>query len=238
MDVENTDSSTGGEGNEEKEKVTFTPEQQAVFDREIGKKTWAMREKEREAEELRQKLAEFESAKEQEQRPVVPDEPDPLDEDYEARQREREQQVAAAARYDERQKVLTEQRERAEQEKQQKAQQAQAEKVQVYTKRAGELGVTVDELQEAGNMVAQSGIAEDVADMIISDDKGPLITKALASDINKLVEFSRMTPIQQAIEVNRIKSAVLPQSSAPDPFDVPNGSGVKGQRGPKGATYE
>lgn len=124
MDVENTDSSTGSEGNEEKEKVTFTPEQQAVFDREIGKKTWAMREKEREAEELRQKLAEFESAKEQEQRPVVPDEPDPLDEDYEARQREREQQVAAAARYDERQKVLTEQRERAEQEKQQKAQQA------------------------------------------------------------------------------------------------------------------
>mgnify|MGYP000406052172 CR=1 FL=1 len=74
-----TDSDPPPDTAETQEKqITFSEEQQRIFDEAVGKKVFKLREKEREAEALKKQLEEIQARLPQETRPVVPDLPDPF----------------------------------------------------------------------------------------------------------------------------------------------------------------
>ena len=91
-------------GNSAHEKqVEFTEEQQRIFNEAVGKKVFKLREKEREAEELRRRLEELEARIPQQGRPVVPEAPDPFalsDLEYKQKLVQRDQAIREAAAWE------------------------------------------------------------------------------------------------------------------------------------------
>ena len=112
QEVESEEQETAAEpspdSGETHDKPIFTEEQQRIFDEAIGKKVFKLREKEREAEQLRKQLEEFQKT-ETRSRPSIPDMPDPFavtDEEYKRRIREREQALISVASYDAQQQMV------------------------------------------------------------------------------------------------------------------------------------
>ena len=232
---------------EAKPAVTFSDEQQAKFNDEIGKKVAKQREAERAAEEATARLAETEAKLAQAtapMRPAVPEMPDPYDDDFEVKVKARDEALVLAAQYD----AATQQAEqRKNYEAQQTAHKAQEElitTVKSYTERAEKLGVNAAELQQAGNMVAQYGIGNEVASYILNEDQGPSITVYLSKNPLELEQIRQMGPMQAAVYIeNNIKAKAVasrpPPTPGPEPIDNPTGAGMpEGERGPKGAVYE
>ena len=227
--------------------VKFDEEQQKVLDKAIGDKVFKLREKERENERLLKELEELKQKLPQKTRPDVPAMPDPFaltDEQLRVQMAARDKALREAAEYDAHQRLIAEQQEQVR--ARQAAEQAEAKRQQVetYLQKATKLGVKKEELQEAGNTVHSFGIREELVDMILHDEQGPLITKYLASNLTELDALTRM-PIAQAavriaVDIKQKASALKPKvNSAPDPLDrpTPSGSAPK-ERGPKGATFE
>lgn len=227
--------------------VVFTEEQQQVFNKAIAEKVRKQRDAEREAERLRKELEEIKAKVPQQARPVVPDLPDAYalsEAEFRERVRQREQAIAEAARWDAQQKLLDEQRQLREQELQRQQQEVLTNTVKTYTERAIQLGVKPEELQVAGNTVAQFGIDDSLTQFILNDDHGPLLTKYLAANLLELEELRSLPPTVAAVRLaTTIKpklAAMKPRTtSAPDPLEIPRGSGAAPRpRGPKGATFE
>ena len=240
------DSESSPDSAETHDKPIFTEEQQKVFDEAIGKKVFKLREKEREAEQLRKRLEELEKA-EPRTRPTVPELPDPFvasDEEYKRKLREREQALISAAAYDAQQQMLQQQQQQLAQEAARKQQEALVEKVQTYAERAKTLGVKAEELQAAGSIVGQFGIDDSLVQYILEDDHGPLITKYLSQNVTELDNLRHMHPTMAAVRIaTQIKqkaAALKPKvTNAPDPLRKPQPSGVQPKpRGPQGATFE
>jgi hypothetical protein len=244
-DVEDdSESSTDSEGTHDK--PIFTEEQQRVFDDVIGKKTFKLRQKEREADELRKRLEAHERPVTQ-SRPNVPALPDPFavsEEEYKRQIMHREQALISAAAYDTRMQMLQNQQAQIAHEAAQKQQEVLVEKVQSYAQRAKTLGVKAEELQAAGSIVGQFGIEDSLVQYILEDDHGPLITKYLSQNIGLLDSLRQMHPTRAAVmiatEIKSKAAALKPKfTNAPDPVRRPQPSGVQVKpKGPKGATFE
>ncbi len=228
------------------DKPTFTEEQQRIFDEAIGKKVFKLREKEREAEQLRKRLEELEQPQTR-SRPQVPPLPDPFavsDDEYKRQIMHREQALIAAAAYDAQAQMLQKQQAQVAQEAAQKQQEVLVEKVQSYTQRAKTLGVKAEELQAAGSIVGQFGIDDSLVQYILEDDHGPLITKYLSQNVTELDALRHMHPTMAAVRIaTQIKAkavALKPKlTNAPDPIRRPLPTGAQVQpKGPKGATFE
>lgn len=241
---EDSESSTDSE--ETHDKPIFTEKQQRIFDEAIGKKTFKLREMEREAEQLRKRLEEVERPVTQ-SRPNVPALPDPFavsDEEYKRQIMHREQALISAAAYDMRMQMLQNQQAQIAQEAAQKQQEVLVEKVQSYAQRAKTLGVKAEELQAAGSIVGQFGIEDSLVQYILEDDHGPLITKYLSQNIGLLDSLRQMHPTKAAVmiatEIKSKAAALKPKfTNAPDPIRRPQPSGVQVKpKGPKGATFE
>jgi hypothetical protein len=241
---EDSESSTDSEGTHDK--PIFTEEQQRVFDDVIGKKTFKLRQKEREADELRKRLEAHERPVTQ-SRPNVPALPDPFavsEEEYKRQIMHREQALISAAAYDTRMQMLQNQQAQIAQEAAQKQQEVLVEKVQSYAQRAKTLGVKAEELQAAGSIVGQFGIEDSLVQYILEDDHGPLITKYLSQNIGLLDNLRNMHPTRAAVmiatEIKSKAAALKPKfTNAPDPIRRPQPSGVQVKpKGPKGATFE
>lgn len=242
-----TASAPAADNNGEDHAAKFTPEQQKIVDREIGKKVAKVRETERELERTKARLAELESKSNQEARPVIPPMPDPLNHTQDEWKRvmdEREAIVQKAARYDERTAQQQAEQQRAAQEIQRAEQESLNLQVESYAQRAEVLGVSKADLLEAGRTVGDFGIADSVARTILADEYGPLITKYLAGNLTLLDEIRRLDPvtagIKIAVEVKPRAMALKPKvNNAPDPLNVPGRSGkAPTEGGPAGATYE
>jgi len=243
-----TDSDPSPDTGESQEKqITFSEEQQRIFDEAVGKKVFKLREKEREAEALKRQLEEIQARLPQETRPVVPDLPDPFassDEEYRRRLQERERAISEAAAYDARQQLVYAQRQKAEQEVARQRQAALEEQVTSYAQRATTLGVKPEELQVAGNIVAQFGIDDTLVNYILQDDQGPLITKYLSQNLTELENIRSLPPTMAAVRIAtqvKAKAAALKTkvNQAPKPIQTPHGAGVAPKpRGPQGATFE
>jgi len=242
-----TDSESSADSDESHDKNIFTSDQQRVFDDAIGKKVFKLREKEREAEDLRRRLDEYERSATPQGRPRVPSMPDPFalsDQDYRHQSQVRDQAIIAAASYDAKQQMERVQHQRLEQEAQNKQQEAMVERVQTYAQRAKRLGVKADELQVAGSIVGKFGIDQQLVDFILEDDKGPLITKYLSQNLAELDTLRQMHPTRAAVRIaTLIKGnavALKPKvSNAPEPLSKPRPSGVQPKlKGLKGATFE
>jgi len=243
-----TDSDPSPDTGESQEKqITFSEEQQRIFDEAVGKKVFKLREKEREAEALKRQLEEIQARLPQETRPVVPDLPDPFassDEEYRRRLQERERAISEAAAYDARQQLVYAQQQQAEQEVARQRQAALEEQVKSYAQRATTLGVKPEELQVAGNIVAQFGIDDTLVNYILQDDQGPLITKYLSQNLTELENIRSLPPTMAAVRIAtqvKAKAAALKTkvNQAPKPIQTPHGAGVAPKpRGPQGATFE
>lgn len=246
--AEEQDSESAPEAGETQEKqIKFSEEQQRIFDEAVGKKVYKLREKEREAEALKKQLEELQAKIPEQRRPSVPDIPDPFalsDDEYKRQLSQRDEALKQAIAYDQQQQMLRQQQAQLEQQRIQKQHEALTEKIQSYSQRATKLGIKAEELQAAGNTIAQFGIQDDVANYILEEDQGPLITTYLSKNLLELEKLRDMTPAAAAVYIAttvKPKAAALKPkvNTAPDPLEQPHGAGTAPKpRGPVGATFE
>lgn len=229
--------------------VEFSEEQQKVFNEVIGKKTFKLRETERENERLAKELAELRSKVPTNTRPEVPPIPDPYtltEEQYRQAQQSRDKALSDAIAFDARQAQYNEQARQIRAQQEQQQQRETEEKVKSYTQQATKLGVKPEELQHAASIVQTFGLDgyHPLASLILADETGPLITKYLASNVLELERVMSMplpnAAVYLATAVKQKAAALKPKvNTAPDPIDTPLASGTgQKRRGPEGATFE
>lgn len=245
-----TDSESSPDTEEVQEKQTeplFNEEQQKVFNEQIYKERGKRRASERELEALNNKIKDLEQQIPKEQRPAVPKEPDPFalsEADFQQQARLRDEAIARQAAYDAQQRFHEQERQRVHQEQIQKEQELLNDKVATYSQRAVQLGISTEELQVAGNSVAQFGMSDEVINYILEDDLGPAITKYLSQNITELDGLRAMSPTQAAVRiathVREKASALKPKvNAAPDPVNAPERAGkAPSAKAPKGAIFE
>jgi len=234
-------------GESQKQKVVFSEEQQRIFDQAIAEKTLKFREAERKAQALEREREELLQRMPKEERPQVPEMPDPFaitDEEYKRAVIERDEQLKKAAAFDAQQRYLQEQQMQLAEEEQRKQQEAFNSKIETYATRATQMGIKPEELQVAGATVSNFGIQNDLVNFIIEDDQGPLITKYLSQNLMELEAIRSLSPMEAAIKIaTDIKpkvAALKPKvNQAPEPVETPQGAGISPKpKGPKGATFE
>lgn len=209
----------------------------------IAKERTGREEAEARAKAAEEKLAKFEQA------PVgIPNMPDPLDFDTDAefqqKVRERDEAIRQAAIRDGFVKASQEREQQAQAEAERARQEAANQKGQAFVERAKALEVKPEDLQKASQTIVQFGVTDDFVDYIATHEEGPLLAVYLAANPMDLDSLSRMSPMQQAIQIeNSIRpkaSALKPKpSQAPDPATALGGNGARPrQRGTDGAVFE
>ena len=246
-EVEEESDSAPDTGEDQEKHVQFTPEQQEIFNKTVGVKVAEKRAIEQEKLRLEKELEELQAKPPTQSKPYVPELPDPLalsDEEYRQRLQQREGALIEQAQYDARQRAIEENRRQMEYQAQMKQQEELNGQIKSYSDRATKFGVQPEELQAAGNTVAQFGMDDTLVSYILADDHGPLITKYLANNLTELDELSRMPPTLAAVKIAtaiKQKAASLKPkvNNAPDPLDPPRGAGSAPKpKGPQGATFE
>jgi hypothetical protein len=210
-------------------KVQFTPEQQAVFNHEIGVRVAKLRELERERDELKSKVEA--SAPKQLQKVEVPAVPDQLmlsPEEYQKKMSEWESAMRKSVEVEQENKKILAQQQAQQQELLKKQQEEFETKRTTYMSRAKALGVAETELQSSAQTLAQYGLNGELAALIFEDEDGPLLTKYLAQNPLEVEALSSLPAMKAAVRLATIvkanASALKPKpSSAPDPLDLPKG---------------
>ena len=243
--------SEGGEqvqagSNEQVDEVAIAQEKaNAAFNKQYGEK----KQLERDLAAQREENAKFQQAERDRQAAQVgniPPMPDSFDEDFDAKVQQRDEAIIAQANYNAQNNAYLQQ----EQLSQQQAAQAQQVKVHEsmasYSQKATELGIKQEELQAAGNVVANYGLSQDLIMHILGDSDGPLITKHLAANPLDGHQLASMSPFAVGQFLDNIKtkaSALKPKtSSTPSPATNLQGNGVDPEAGKykylDGATFE
>lgn len=234
-------------GDNQNEKITFTEEQQKIFDEAISKKVFKAKEAQREAEKLRKELEETRAKLPREERPHVPPVPDRYefddDQEYQKAMRERDDAIMKAAAFDAKQEISKQTSEAEAKKAQAEQEKAVQELVKGYQTKAVQFGISETELKSINDTINAFGMSVDLGDHIMADEQGPLIAQYLAKNLTELDMVNSMTPLQAAIYIEK---AVKPKAvnlkprvtSAPEPVEHLNGMGVPASGGPKGATFE
>lgn len=224
------DLAPAGEG-QHKQKVKLTPEQQALFEQKTAKRVWAQKDAERKAKALEQELNALRAERVRTAAPVVPPMPEQFEDGFEHKLAERDKAIAAKGQWDTEQAFYARQHHEAEQRAQQLKQESLHTTVAEYSKRALKLGVSKEELASAGTAVAGYGINPDLAEAILNDDNGPLITTYLANNPEALEEVVNRNPAAAALYIARnIVPKLQPRktrtTNAPEPAPVLRGNGA------------
>ena len=235
-----SDAPESEQGEEASNDATQEP---AGFTKRINQKHFELMEEKRAREALEAELARLKSQIPENSKPVIPDMPDPYDSDFDERMRQREEAIKQSAIYEAQEQIR---QARLSEENSTRLAQQQNDLIAAvnnYAGRAKALGVSENELKVAGQTVAAYGIADQVAEFILHDDKGPAITAYLAKNPDQLDSIAKLNPLQAAIHIaTNIKPKLTDRSRAadlPDPPETLSGGGVtKRERGPKGATYQ
>lgn len=187
---------------------------------------------EEETQKLKEKLDAIEAQKGDVTIPPLPDRYDfDSDEEFNAQVRMRDDAIMQKAQQDAQQKNILEQQAAAKE----AAEKAENERVQTligdYTQRITKHGLNTEEIRIAGDTVVKNGIDGAVAEYILGDEDGPLITKYLADNPIIQDELRYLPPIEAAMKINSVirPNAVLlkPQASnAPDPTEILEGRGA------------
>lgn len=235
------------EPKDERPRVEFTEEQQKFINENIVARQVAKRkEAERQLEEYQQRIQEFEQRQQPESgEPQVPEPPNIWDDNYEEKIKQRDDAIIRHAEWRAEQKARQEYEQRQAYDQQQQEQQQLLSKVQTYTERAEkEYGIDPNDLQVAGNAVAQFGIPEQLTQYLLDDDAGPAVTMHLSRNLAELEQLNRMDPIRAAVYIaTEIKPKATRNAKRrqppPEPTETPKGSSVpEKDRGPAGAVYE
>jgi len=248
--ADKTESGTGETGSElatdsaEEHDKTNQDGVQAAINKQHAK----YREEERKRKEAEARIEEYEAKLKKYETPKMPDVPpipDPYDDDYEAKMKVRDEALLEKAKYDAdvQYKALQEQRqlEEAEQAKRAEVQRS----IEGYEAKATELGLNKDDVNKAGQKLVDYGIRAEVAEFILADQDGPLITRYLAENPVEFDEINRMSAMMAAVTINstiRAKASGLkPQPSrAPEPPEYIGGLGPGEQKDPllEGVKFE
>lgn len=174
---------------------------------------------------------------------VVPQMPEPFDDDFDSKVRAREEALQRKARAD---AIAMQQRE-AEAEAQRKREREEFEQQQKlqadFKKNASDLGVDQQSLADAAQAVINYGVTPDIENAILSDANGPLMLQYLAANPLELSDLIEANPLRAGMLLADVKSKSLSlkpkPSSAPPPPQALSGRGApQRERGPKGATFE
>lgn len=236
---ENQSKNEDGEQLTEQEKVQKAINKQHFKYREEERKRLAAEEREK---ELQRKLAEYESKNSE---IVIPPMPNPFDEDFESKVKDRDEAIRRVAAQEAEKKSMQDEQQRNQEAAQQKENERIQAKAEKYDQRIETLGLTKDEIAVAGRTVAEYGISPDVAEFILDHEQGPLITKYLANNPVELDEIRSMNPIDAAFKINSTiavaAASLKPQATnTPDPAETLGGRGAveQGSSLIKGATFE
>lgn len=219
--------------------------QQAV-NKAINKKHAQFKEEERARLAAEAELAKLKSELEERSKPEapsVPPMPDQFDDNFEELMLAREQKLRELAEFEARQKFDNEAIQRKEQERKAEQDRELGKKIEAYTNRALNLGIDKEDLERAGNYVAQSGISEHVAQFLLDDEQGPALVTYLEQHPLELDKLVGMNPVNIGMQINEIRSKVsLPSqniTNAPDPVKGVSGKPVN-ETSPliQGATFE
>ena len=233
----------------EEKKVTFTPEQQEVFNREISKKVAAQKEVERRADEYKAQLEEANKKLNPEPvRPDIPAAPDPYASDFQQQLEARDKAIQDAAAFDAQARWQSEQALATQQQQQAEQQKAQEAAFTSYVERGDNLGHDKAELNNATEYLMNVGLAPEAQVLIRDDAAGPDMAMYLAKNpeaMNQVLELqekgnSVMVVAHLAAEIRaKASSSFRNDQLPPDPPDHLSGGGAKeGDIGPAGATYE
>lgn len=221
----------------------LTPEQQESVNEAIGKKVAKQREAERQAQEYQAQLAEAQKRLQQYEAPVRPDippPPDPYEDNFAQKVAHRDAMIAKAAQFD----AEINWRNTQEQQRQQQIAAEERAKVvktvETYSEVATKLGITSEELAEAGSKIAPY-VPDRLALRILNDASGPEITTFLAKNLVELDKVTRMSPEDGAVYLETVIKPAAKRPTpklAPEPTDKLSGASMKESgRGPKGAQY-
>lgn len=167
---------------------------QAAINRKHRQYMDQVRENERlnqQLETLRNQLDQGQGAGE----PIVPELPDPFDDDYEAKIQARDSALRQRHQWEVQQQIA------GLQQQQQQQQQLQQQQLQIeaavnqYTDKAKKLGIEPDKLKQAGDTVSPL-LGDNLTMQILMHPTGPLITKYLAENPRALIELSEMPDFQ------------------------------------------
>lgn len=247
--IENPEMDTEESGtSEDAETETVTDESNqnkdpAGFTKRMNQKHFELMEEKRLREAAEAEVINLKSKLPNVQKPVIPDLPDPYDEDYDIRIKQRDEAIRNAAIYEANEEIRNNQIQSQNKAEQERKNNDLVKSVETYSGRAKELGISENELAVAGKAIAAYGMHDDVAHFILSDDKGPAITTFLARNPAELEAISKLSPMQAAVHISNVIKPKLQLknkiSAIPEPADTLSGGGVKkSERGPKGAKYE
>jgi hypothetical protein len=220
---------------EEGKKVQFDEAQQRVVDGIVGEKVGKLRAAEREKAALQKELEAL-RARDQPKPVEVPPLPDlnkVSDAEYNQVMAARDQALRHNAALDAENKAAQKRAAEAQQELQRRQHEELIKTVSDYNGRAQKLGISTQELQSAAQVINSIGMSDDIAQLILEDDDGPLITKYLSMNIAELDTLSQMSPVRAAARLASVikpkAAAMKPKTSkAPDPIDIPAGGSVTG----------
>lgn len=200
-----------------------------AFNKQYGEK----KQLERDLAQEREKLARFEQDERDRQAALVgniPDIPDPFDDDFDFKVRAREQALIAQANFNAQNQYHLQQQQNSQHQAAQAKQQQVHDSMASYSKKALDLGIDQNELQAAGNTVANYGLSDDLVMHILADSDGPLITKHLAANPQDGYKLASMSPYEVGTFLGDVKKkagALKPRtSSAPNPATNLRGNGA------------
>ncbi len=243
--VENEGADTAPEETTEEQKVTFTPEQQAIFNDAIGGKVAQTHTERRRAEEAERKLAEFQAQQPTPQAPNVPEMPT-QDELWDSPEKlvEWEKATRERAEFDANNNAVLRQQEAAQQQQAQVMLQKIQERGDKYIKASKEFNMDPVRVEAESNLVSQSIVNQDVRDFLLENDQGPLMVSYLASNPLELEKVRLMSPLNQAAyitsEIKPKLASTRTVTQAPAPATIVDGAGAPKQEHPvfKGAVIK
>jgi len=216
---------------EAKPEVDEEAAKQAAIQKTINKKHFETQQAKRDLEAANSRIAEFESRQREEMAAkvgTIPDMPDSFDDDFDEKVRVRDEALIAQANFNSQNQSYQIQQQALQQAEVQAKNAKVQESMTKYSQKATELGIAQDELQAAGNTVAQYGLSDDLVLHILGDADGPLITKHLAANPQEGFELAQMSPFMVSNFLDGIRqkaSALKPKTSnAPAPVDSLQGT--------------
>lgn len=201
-----------------------------IHDR-IGELTRKRHEAERLADERLKQLQEMEQKLFNYSEPYVPDLPDPdavSEQEFKEKLRQRDQAIKDKIAWDQQKTQHTQQHTQQQQQQQLAKQQELAIAAQKYDERAKKLKIPPEKLQQYGQVLAQAGLSNDMAEHILNDELGPAITQHIVETPDAFQEVLFSNPLRAAAYIESVvKPKLQPakrQTQAPPPVKKKTGT--------------
>lgn len=216
------------------------------FVKRINKKHRQMMEEKERADALEKRIQELEAKSSLGLPPDIPD-VDPYSDEFEAQKSARDRAIAEKARWEAKQELITESKEKAKKEQQQAEQEKFAKSVTSFMENGKKYGLTEAAVSEAAGALSAMGFPQELGRMLIDDPDGAAIITHLASNPDLAEKLSTVGSYSAAMMIEReVRSKALgsfkakPKGKpAPEPDEpITRSSATADSPLLKGATFE